>query len=196
LESLALGYYTLAHDSSIDWILGIKNLKELILDNAMIASYIGIDSENVDEWGPSTKDSVPIRSNDWNDFLQWTYSGRWSTFLDLIASELPNLHEFGFDYGASYPLRDERRYGLNCRHSCVMRVFPQRYVVFDDGILPTHWPEADENGDLKGEAMEDENWPMNLHQDCWEDKKSLNELLEVFKARRRKPTISDAAIGE
>ena len=50
LETLALGYYTLAHDNDLDWILAIKSLKNLIFHNCMIASWIRIDKDNIADW--------------------------------------------------------------------------------------------------------------------------------------------------
>jgi hypothetical protein len=186
LETLALGYYTLAHDDSIDWILRIKSLRRLILHNAMIASWIRIDTSNMDTWKPNTKDWVSMRSDD--DCPQWEYNGKWSTVLDRLAAELPNLSDLRFDSGSSYSYGEER-YGLNDRETCGTRVFPKRYVYFDNGILPTHWPEAEDDGEMEPwflEELEGEE-TRNLHEKYLEeDQRSLDALLEKIGARKRK----------
>ena len=56
LETLALGYYTLAHDNDFDWVLAIKSLRKLILHNCMINSWIRIGSDNIVEWKVRTHD--------------------------------------------------------------------------------------------------------------------------------------------
>ncbi|KAF3033244.1 hypothetical protein E8E12_000671 [Didymella heteroderae] len=58
------------------------------------------------------------------------------------------------------------------------------YVVFDNGILPTHWPEAEDDGELYT-WLEDEDGFPNLHETCLEeDQKSLDRLMEKIRSRR------------
>lgn len=183
LETLALGYYTLAHDNDIDWILAIKSLKKLILHNCMIASWIRIDSANMAQWKVKTHDWAPMpgeEGDNWGD--QFSYSGKWSHFLDRISAELPNLVDFRFDQSSTWRRHDEdRRYGLLHRDTCGVRIFPKRYICFDNGILPTHWPEADEDewrevGNLH--SWLDDGFPVNMHKETLEeDQKSLDRLL-------------------
>jgi hypothetical protein len=183
LETLALGYYTLAHDNDMDWILSIKSLKKLILHNCMIASWLRFDPEIMPEWNVRTHDWTPLSGEEDDDWPQFSYSGTWSMNLDRIASSLPNLTSFGFDQGSSHPWRDEGYYDIRNRDDCGVRIFPKRYVVFDHGILPTHWPEANEEGEL--ESWLDDGWPRDVHQETLEeDQKSLDKLLEKLRERR------------
>ncbi|KAI3394591.1 hypothetical protein diail_2514 [Diaporthe ilicicola] len=184
LETLALGYYTLAHDNDIDWILAIKSLKKLILYNCMIASWIRIESSNTEEWQVRTHDWARLPDEDedsWSD--QFSYSGRWAQNFGRIAGSLPNLVDFRFDQASSYDYgADGRQYGLEHRHTCGVRIFPKRYICFDNGILPTHWPEADDNGGLH--SWLDDGFPTNVHKESLEDdQKSLDQLLDVCRAR-------------
>lgn len=180
LETLALGYYTLAHDNDLDWILAIKSLKKLILYNCMIASWVCIDSENMEEWQPPTHDWTRLPGDDEDSYSdQFAYGGKWSQNFDRIAGNLPNLVDFRFDQAASYNYGgDGAQYGLKHRHTCGTRVFPRRYICFDNGILPTHWPEADDNGVLH--SWLDDGFPTNVHKEnLEEDQKSLDKLLDV-----------------
>ncbi|KAK2597287.1 hypothetical protein N8I77_013147 [Diaporthe amygdali] len=185
LETLALGYYTLAHDNDIDWILAIKSLKKLILHNCMIASWIRIDSENMEEWKVRTHDWVALPpSYEGSEDGEFAYGGKWSQSLDRFAGSLPNLVDFRFDQGRTYDYRDQAtKYGLKHRHNCGVRIFPRRYICFDNGILPTHWPEADDDGTLH--SWIDEGFPTNAHKEnLEEDQRSLDRLLELCRLTR------------
>lgn len=184
LQRLALGYYTLAHDNDIDWILRIKRLESLTLHNAMIASWIRIDPANMPIWNPSTHDWTSMADNAEDSWPQWSYGGTWSTVLDRIRLSLPNLRKFAFDQGETYPWGEEGHYNLLQRDRCGVRIFPKRYVVFDNGILPTHWPEADDD---EGELYSwlDAGWPINRHKMHLDaDQKSLDSLLQTLKERQ------------
>jgi hypothetical protein len=155
IESLALGYYTIAHDNDIDWILAIIPLRKLILQDCMIASWIRFD--------PDTFADREVKAHDWVDlpyetayeikegmeFKSFSYKGTWAQFFDLLAT-LPSLEDFKFDY-ADPNMED---YGIKQRENCGRRVFPQRYVMFDEGILPNRWPQADSQGEMKSWARE------------------------------------------
>lgn len=181
LETLALGYYTLAHDSDIDWVLSIKSLRKLIMHNCMIASWIRIDEHNMAEWkAPTTNWTRLPDEGEYSYGEQFSYGGRWSQFLDRIAGDLPNLVDFRFDR-SSY--RDNTPYGLEHRDACGVKVFPQRYICFDNGILPTHFPEADDDGDMH--SWLDDGFPTNVHKDnLEEDQRSLDRLLDKLKKSR------------
>lgn len=184
LETLALGYYTLAHDNDIDWILAIKSLKKLILHNCMIASWMNIEKENMEEWKVKTHDWTRLpddQDDSWAD--SFAYGGKWSKCLDRIAGELPNLVDFRFDQGGTYSFRGEPQYGLEHRDSCGVRVFPKRYICFDNGILPTHWPEANDDGTLH--SWLEDGFPTNVHQETLEeDQKSLDRLVDKLRRPR------------
>jgi hypothetical protein len=188
LETLALGYYTLAHDNDINWILATKSLRKLILHNCMIASWLSIASENMQKWQPPTHDwtRMPEREghSDWND--DFTYAGTWSQHLDRIAESLPHLTDFRFDQSSTSSYRNGHPYGLKSRDFCTARIFPKRYIAFDNGILPTHWPEAQEDGE-RGTMHSMDGFPdSNLHVEHLEaDQKSLDALLSKLRQPRR-----------
>ncbi|KAJ4335895.1 hypothetical protein N0V95_008769 [Ascochyta clinopodiicola] len=185
LETLCLGYYTLAHDNDIDWILAIPSLRKLVLHNCMIVSWIRIEPDNMAEWAVHTHDWTSLHGAEEdgrdNDFA---YAGTWSVCLDRIAAAVPNLADFRFDEASLLDYGDdEPRYGLKFRDSCGVRIFPKRYVCFDNGTLPTPWPGADEEGALcswlKG------GFPTNMHEETFErDQRSLAGLLERLRNRR------------
>ncbi|KAF2999481.1 hypothetical protein E8E13_008521 [Curvularia kusanoi] len=191
LETLALGYYTLAHDNDIDWILNIKSLRKLILSNCMIASQMRIETENVEIWKPRTHDWTRTKRvyeefpdfefSDEGDEL-WDYDGTWSQNFDRIADALPNLVDFRFDMkqnGFSYAITERDDTGT--------RIFPQRYVIFDNGTLPTHWLEADEDGEIEAEYIvaDGVEGGLNVHERHREkDQESLDRLMDVLKGRR------------
>ncbi|KAK7190915.1 hypothetical protein DPSP01_009124 [Paraphaeosphaeria sporulosa] len=185
LETLALGYYTLAHDNDIDWILAIKSLRKLILQKCMIASWIKIDANNLATWKPRTRDWTKMPDQYGGSWCEgFVYDGKWSQNLDRIASDLPNLVDFRFDTISGWG--DEATYGVEYRDRCGIRISPQRYVSFDNGILPTHWVEADDAGEIEGwiEELEDD-LITNKHDDNFEaDQKSLDALLEKLKSRK------------
>ncbi|KAJ4357727.1 uncharacterized protein N0V89_002303 [Didymosphaeria variabile] len=183
LETLALGYYTLAHDHDLDWIVSIKSLRKVILQNCMILSWIRIDPSHMGKWKVWTHDWTELldeREDSWSK--TFAYSGKWSHYLDRIAGALPNLVDFRFDQAPTYADKDRPQYGVNHRDSCGNRIFPQRYICFDDGILPTHWPEAEDNGDMHSWLAD--GFPTNMHKENLEaDQKSLNKLLEKLRSR-------------
>lgn len=183
LRRLALGYYTLAHDNDIDWILRIKELKILILHNCMIARRIRIDPPNTSIWNLCTDNWIRMTGDAGDDWPQWSYGGTWSTALDRIRVSLPDLREFAFDQPSASPWKDGRHYGLLYQDRCGVSVFPKRYVVFDNGILPTHWPEAN-NYDGKIYSWLKGGWPFNMHQTHFDvDQESLERLLQTLNER-------------
>jgi hypothetical protein len=167
----------------LDWIVGIKSLRKLVLHNCMIASYIRILDGNMAAWKPLKQDWIPMPSEDGDadDDGIFKFEGRWSSYLDRIADGLPNLNDFRFDQGGQF---HDTPYGVGERDVCDVRIFPKRYVVFDNGILPTHWTEAEDDGELYT-WLEDEDGFPNLHEQCMEeDQKSLDRLLEKTRSKR------------
>jgi hypothetical protein len=210
LEALALGYYTLAHDYDINWILAIKSLRKLVLQNCMIASRMRFERENLDLWLPPKHDWTAVPNEVDTGDEEFRYVGKWSQYFDRIAEALPNLSDFAFDkgyiptygdgkpysrehrvsaYGNGRYYRDGQPYGVEHRDSCGVRVFPQRYVFFDNGTLPTHWPEAEDDGEMEwdyddGYHDDDDDYrPPNLHEENLEaDRRSLDKLLQGLKS--------------
>jgi hypothetical protein len=173
LEALSLGYYTIAHDNDIDWVLAIKSLRKLILQNCMIASWMRIYADNMAEWQVRTHDWTKMPELDTHGDGQFSYAGKWSQVFDRISQELPDLVDFRFGYRSTY---DEPPYMVTNRDSCPIEVFQKRYICFDNGILPTHWPEARREGILH--SWLDDGFPVNMHKENLEqDQQSLDALL-------------------
>ncbi|KAM7213659.1 putative f-box domain containing protein [Rhypophila decipiens] len=193
LETLSLGYYTLTYDDQLDWLLQHKSITKLVMHNCMIAPLLRIDKENMRQWKTSTRDWEPIASQwgeaDPSDIFR--YRGTWSQFFDKIADGLPNLKEFCFDYigiyGGCWGGGEKTPYGVQHRHDhSEAKAFPKRYLIFNNGILPTHWPEAGDDGQLETyfELSEELDIP-NFHVEFLKkDKASLDKLLEKCRARR------------
>ncbi|KAK8035232.1 hypothetical protein PG993_010227 [Apiospora rasikravindrae] len=185
LETLSLGYYTIAYDDQLDWVLSIKSLKKLVMHRCMIARRIRIAKENMQVWKTSTRDWEVLEADpeDWCD--AWSYHGRWSSLFEALATGLLNLQAFAFDYPCHHfkfgaEQEESREYGVEIRHSMPSSIFPARYVVFDNGILPTHWPEASDQGVI---YWHDE--IPNFHNDhLEEDRQALDSLLEVCRSRK------------
>ena len=111
------------------------------------------------------------------------YNGNWGQCLDRIADGLPNLADFGFDHGSPWGYSDKPQYGVGHRKNCGARMFPQRYIIFDHGILPTHWPEAEDDGSMHDRLNDDEEVPKNWHTDNLEvDQKALDRLLTKLRS--------------
>jgi hypothetical protein len=186
LETLALGYYTLAHDKDLNWILAIKSLRKLILHNCMIASWIRIENENMAEWKVQTHNWTKMSGGrDWCECF--AYDGKWSQYLDRIAEDIPNLVDFRFGYGKTHGHRfGEPSYGVKDRDSCPVQIFHQRYICFDNGILPTHWPEPRyEHNEGELHSWLDDGFPINVHKESLDaDQKSLDALLLMLRSRK------------
>ncbi|KAM7210229.1 hypothetical protein V8F06_014392 [Rhypophila decipiens] len=192
LETLSLGYYTLTYDDQLDWLFQHKSITKLVMHNCMIAPLLRISKENMTEWGVSTRDWEPVVTSrgegDWCDTFR--YHGTWSQFFDKIADGLPNLKEFCFDYvdvyGDWWGGGEKTPYGVQYRHHSGAEVFAKRYVLFNNGILPTHWPEAEDDGRLRTYfEFEDGMDEPNFHVEFLEkDKASLEKLLDECRARR------------
>lgn len=185
LESLSLGYYTLAHDNDINWILAIPSLRKLVLHNCMIVSWICIEEENMPEWAVKTHDWTPITEGKDSYGEAFAYAGTWAQNLDRIAESLPQLVDFRFDFMKTYGDDEELVYGLLQRDNVGVSVYPQRYTSFDNGTLPSHWKEAEEDGRLSS-FLEDE-FPRDMQKEEFEgDQASLDRLMEVVRQRRQR----------
>ena len=189
LETLALGYYTIAYDDQLDWVMSIKSLKTLVLHRCMIVRHLKI--YGIQEWGTSTRGWQPLILADDPDVevnpeAHFSYHGTWSALFPKLTTALPNLQNFAFEYPDTYVGASEgvtELYGVQDRHSRISEVFPQRYVAFDQGTLPTHWPEANGWGQLQYDG-----YP-NYHEETLEDDtKALNALLSVCRSRRKQRT--------
>jgi hypothetical protein len=189
LESLALGYYTLAHDDDLNWILAIKSLRKLILHNCMIASSICIERDNITQWKPRMHDWTKVGDEPenavTNGYEAFAYDGKWNEYLDRIAESLPNLINFRFGYGPGYAEPPGHRYGVTRRDGCPVEIFHQRYICFDNGTLPTHWPEPRDSTPGMLDSWFNDGFPINVHKETLDaDQKSLDALLCKIKSRK------------
>lgn len=181
-----MGYYTLAHDNDLDWVLSITSLRKLILHNCMIASWMCIDHENVVQWKPRMHDWTKMEGKRGRGYYAeaFAYGGRWNQFLDRIAAQLLGLVVFRFGYGTSYAEAPETPYRVTYRDGCPVEIFHQRYICFDNGILPTHWPEPREPRQGELHSWVDGGFP-NVHKESLEaDQKSLDALLRTIRSRK------------
>jgi hypothetical protein len=188
LETLALGYLTLAHDNDFDWVLAIKSLRKLILHNCMICSWVHIDTDNLAKWNVRTHDWTPMAPEEEDEGLYdgFAYGGNWSERFERIASEMPNLVNFQFGYQPQYDYEHRGNvilYSLANRDSCPIEISAARYVCFDNGILPEHWQEGSGDGNMHTWLEDD--FPINVHKENLEsDQKSLDALLQELRSRR------------
>lgn len=201
LETLSLGQYTIAHDDQLDWVFRQESLKTLILHNCMIVPRMRIWREDQENWKLSKQGwhALPrgvehgdgsTRAEREAEECEFGYDGRWSRFFDRIGDELPSLVDFRFDFhGWCGSDAKDIIYSVRNRQGCGARVFPQRYIVFDRGLLPSPWLEADHDG-------ENESWlydwqgrePMcpNFHEQHLDgDQASLERLLDKCRQRAR-----------
>jgi hypothetical protein len=186
LETLALGYYTLAHDDALDWVLAITSLRKLILHNCMIASWLRIDRRNMAQWNIPMHDWTKMQDAGRGNWCEaFSYGGRWRQHLDRIEANLPNLVDFRFGYAETYSEDPYTSYRVTHRDSCLMEIFLERYVCFDNGILPTHWPEPRltlRNGQLHSWLKD--GFPLDVQRESLDwDKKSLARLLLTLSLR-------------
>lgn len=104
----------------------------------------------------------------------FAYGGTWSQFLDRIEEALPKLEEFRFDCNKRYG------YSLKDRDGCGARMYPQRYMGFDDGPFP----EANDSGEMYVHFLEEGTFT-NMYKGTLEaDQKSLDRLMDTVKSRR------------
>ncbi|KAF3764282.1 hypothetical protein M406DRAFT_259903 [Cryphonectria parasitica EP155] len=185
LETLSLRYYTPAHDDSLDWILAQKSIKRLIIHRGMIAARLNIRNENVEGWQVKTHDWYPMEKyGDDARTKSYGYDGKWSDFFARIADGLPNLIGFSFN-GLGSDAFDSHEVGDPVSKNEEYNAFAKRYVVFDDCTLPTHWPEAEYDGDLH--CWLGHNVFPNLHKlHLDEDREGLDSLLEKCRVRAKR----------
>ncbi|KAK3682889.1 hypothetical protein B0T22DRAFT_296091 [Podospora appendiculata] len=180
LETLSLGYYTLAYDDQLDWLLNkCKSLTTLVLHNCMIVRHMSMEPRHLNLWNASTRGWQRVSPAEETSVAEHAYNGRWSDFFDKIAAALPNLREFRFD--------QFKEYGVNNRHLGGARAYPARYVTFSDGILPDRWEEAKDDGTIDCWSSREFKYVAlpNYHEETLEeDQKSLDRLLELCRARR------------
>ncbi|KAF2998625.1 hypothetical protein E8E13_007240 [Curvularia kusanoi] len=190
LRSLALGFYTLAYDGDINWILRMRSLCRLILHNCMIASWIAIAEDDKSLWDPPMDGWTHITDYQENGLVElYSYNGTWAQAFDRIAASLPNLIDFRFDMGVTWWFAIQcmpagrHRYGFAHRDSTGTIIHPLRYTYIDRSPFP--WNNERDDGDL--EAWLISHAAVSENKDVTQmkgDQTSLDILMEVLRARK------------
>lgn len=184
LETLSLGYYTLAYPSSTTFLLSLPSLRKLVLQNCMIASYLRFEPDSLPTWSLDTSSWVdfPFEPLDEGEalvgYVSFQYAGTWAQVFDQLAT-LPLLEDFRFDYGDEW----KGEYGLERREQCGRRVYAERYCCFDQATLPAHWKEGDGEGEMEGWGV-GEKFLRNVHKEELQgDQASLDRLVEGLRRK-------------
>ncbi|KAK7417659.1 hypothetical protein QQX98_004480 [Neonectria punicea] len=141
LKTLNLGSYAISHDDHMDWVLAQTSLQSLRLDRCFIVSHIRTEADKVVEWNISTADweKLPMgafaftRSTD----AVYHYPGTWESVFDKIRTRLPNLVDFQFHIA-----KWRGAVGFDDPSPLPTELSPRRYIVFDIGLCPSRWIEA------------------------------------------------------
>lgn len=187
LETLVLGNYVLGRHDQLDWVLSQKTLKSLTLSDPRIVSHIRVDENDVKVWR--------LQTDDWKrwpqgafgftaDDIVFSFSGTWQAVFDSIRTGLPNLVDFRISDSPLYYRRPE----------FVNEVSPLRYIVFNTGLLPGPWIEAEGDDEFEfaeyySEDEEDEKVQAELETlksaTKYEsvDKRALEDLLKAVEGR-------------
>ncbi|KAK5952770.1 hypothetical protein OHC33_006363 [Knufia fluminis] len=188
LETLTLGQCCLAHHDAFDWVLAQKSLKSLRLYNCMIASHLRLWDGNVTDWQVRTHDWIKYPKGvfglDMDDNSVYHYPGTWKTVFDRIRSELPQLSEFRFNFGRCHEQESAFFNGLD---RFPTELAPVRYVVFDMGVLPSQWVDADDRtGEMAFSDSVDDADGFNRHKETEkEDSEALEALTSKLLSRKR-----------
>lgn len=189
LENLMLGRYCLAHGDSMDWVLRQKSLKSLRLHNCMIASHLSVDSDSMLEWQVKTHDWLRLPSGAFEfepDIDEvYHYPGTWEDVFRGIGNELPNLTDFRFHIYC--PRSRDEDVPFDRPDRLTTSLSPLRYVVFDQGLLPTQWIDVDnEEGNMDFGDYGGRNTSLNRHLETMQgDGAALDELCAKVSASRQ-----------
>ena len=101
LRSLALGNYTFAYQSQIDWLTSLTSLEVLILDDSPLVVLLGLAHDFISDFNIDMSGwrSLPLE----NAHYIVRVCGNlvpWSDYFDQIRSRLCNLKSFQFGHGA------------------------------------------------------------------------------------------------
>ncbi|KAI8170862.1 hypothetical protein K4K49_006387 [Colletotrichum sp. SAR 10_70] len=142
LKTLNLINFVISHHDHFNWVLAQTSLTTLRLLNCRIVSHLRIHGELLTKSGTPTHDWERCPHGafgfTFNDDRVYTFSGRWETIFNGIHTKLTNLTDFYFDtvQCLNHPFRRLE----NMRN----RLFPDRYIVLDSGLLPSPWIESSE----------------------------------------------------
>ncbi|WYZ45031.1 hypothetical protein EsH8_VIII_000347 [Colletotrichum jinshuiense] len=195
LKTLNLANYVISGHNHFDWVLRQDSLTTLRLDSCYIASHIRSDTENTKEWNLRTHDwqRCPVGSFGFNsdDDDIYTFAGTWESVFDRVRTSLPKLKVFCFNYDQEglHSLRPQKAEN---------ELYPNRYITFNIGLLPSPWIEANEldgsmdfgdnnpnvidpNGKVNNEASKHK---LNRSQETIEgDARAFEALLEDLRER-------------
>lgn len=143
LQTLGLGYYTIAHHDQLDWVLAQTSLRSLYLDKCSIASHLRVREEDMSKWA--------VQMYDWEKFpqgafgfdsdgdLSYHFPGTWEMAFDRMRTSLPHLVDFRFHiHRFALPgFEDPDVLSASLSHL--------RYITFDIGLLPSQWIQAKEH---------------------------------------------------
>ncbi|CAG9986489.1 unnamed protein product [Clonostachys byssicola] len=189
LQTLNLGQLAISHHDHLDWVLRQKTLKTLRFERCVICSYIRTESDKIVEWGIPTDDWEELPRGSFgldmdNDAIYY-FPGTWESVFDKIRTNLPQLVDFQFSWESWAPVMfdDQRHMGTDLSNS--------RYLVFDIGLLPTRWIEAEYEGvlsfgdDLDDDSETGEPKELNRHKETLAgDQRAFEELLKATYQRR------------
>ncbi|CAG9951940.1 unnamed protein product [Clonostachys rosea f. rosea IK726] len=190
LQTLNLGQLAISHHDHLDWVLRQKALKTLRFERCVICPYIRTESDKIGEWGIPTDDweELPRGSFgfDMDDDAIYYFPGTWESVFDKIRTNLPHLVDFQFRWASWTPVMfdDQRHMGTDLSSS--------RYLVFDIGLLPSRWIEAENEGVLSfGDALDDDDSEtgepkeLNRHKETLAgDQRAFEELLKATYQRQ------------
>ncbi|KAK3899420.1 hypothetical protein C8A05DRAFT_46500 [Staphylotrichum tortipilum] len=142
LRTLTLGEFVIGHHDQFDWVLAQKSLETLRLDRCFIASHLRVRDDQWDQW----RQHIP--THDWHQYPEGSFgfegdqifgfSGTWEAVYDRIHQELPKLREFCAVHHPYYNNFDRRK-------SMGASLSMLRYIVFESGLCPSPWIQANEH---------------------------------------------------
>lgn len=186
LRSLALLWFTIANSKQIEWILSHgSTLRALYLEDCPIIHNMKILREggNVKlDYDGSELEQIPQPEDDdddWCDFF--AFPKRWHECFDAMRHHLTHLTTFCFaassigeeHYHAFEEHDFERRYCLGSE------LYRDRYIVYDDGIAPTHFLRYGNEGEPNDIGVF--SYPDEETQS--EDQRAFGDLIEAVRTR-------------
>jgi len=189
LENLVLGRYCLAHGDSMDWVLRQESLKSLRLHNCMIASHLRVHRDWMSEWQVKKHDwtRLPSAAFGFEPEIDETYHypGKWEDVFECIGKELRKLTDFRFHIYR--PRSQDEDVPFDRPDRLTTTLSPLRYVVFDQGLLPTPWIDVDNEEGNMNFGDNDKGTPkLNRHLDTiQEDGAALDALCATVFERRQ-----------
>lgn len=218
LASLALGNYTFAYDTQLNWILSHgQTLRSLSLDDCPILFHCTMYCGFLANRKPH---DLKKFEEDYSSEETWLYEARWHDYFPKIQSGLPKLKDFHIGHGEGWESSDGPMVG---RHTLGQDLVDERYIAFhgatgeileimlEKAVLilsaqgPSQWIEPRE----KTKVSDDASFEVTIDYDgCWDDEdkprrpdckdqdvEALSELLKVLRSRGGTCTQRDPVVG-